>query len=159
MPSNKHRYGAASPLEVKSLQSPEPAPGSHRMRTRMNRQHVLFVDVLLTVILALMLLMPAATSWAHRQQLGQGGHALDASLQLGSNGYNRRSSAPSYLQRSRYAVGNSRSLYTVNRAGGLSYNRHNAFASRSRYRSTGYTGNRYSRGYHRRFRYQGRGYR
>lgn len=159
MPSNKHHHGAASPLEVKSLQSLEPALESHRVRTRMNRQHVLFLDVLLTVILALMLLMPSETSWAHRQQVGYGGHALDASLQLGSGGYNRSVSAPSRFRRSRYAVGNSRSLYTVSRAGGLRYNRHNAFAPRSRYRSTGYTGNRYSRSYHRRFRYQGSGYR
>ncbi len=144
-----------------SNEPPETGLDTDRSHTRVSRRHVIFLDALLVMILALLLVLPEATIWA-QQQVGQGGHALDGNLQLGSGGYNRRTSAPSRIQRSRYAVGgyagrgrgsSSRSLYTVNRAGGMSYSRHNAFAPRSRYRSTGYSGNRYSSGYQRRFRY------
>ena len=107
--------------------------------------------------LALLTLIVPSSSVSGQRQVSRGGHALDANLQLGSGGYNRHSrSTRSYLQRRPYAVGSSRQLYTVNRAGTMTYNPNNAFAPRSPYRATGYTGDYSSRSYHRRFRYQGR---
>ena len=146
-----------------SNEPPKTGLVKYQTHPRVGSRHILFLDALLTVILVLLLGLPAATSWA-RQQKVQYGRALDANMKLGSNGYNRHTRAPSRIQRNRYAVGSyaggrSRSLYAVNRNGSMTYTRRNVFASRSRYRSTGYTGSRYTNNYHRSFRYQGRGYR
>ncbi len=151
-----------------SNEPPKTGLDTYRTPTRVGSRHILFLDALLMAILVLLLGLPAATSWA-RQQKVQYGRALDANMKLGSGGYNRHTSAPSRIQRNRYAVGSyagrsraggsSKSLYAIDRTGSMSYTRHNAFASRSRYRSTGYTGSRYTSNYHRSYRYQGRGYR
>ena len=82
------------------------------------------------------------------------GRALDASLQIGSGGYNRPTGG-GHMQRSRYSVGSSRSLYTVRRDGSMRYNPNSAFAPRSRYVATGPGGGLPSSAYHRRFRYTG----
>ena len=140
-----------------SNEPPKTRLDKYQTHTRVGSRHVLFLDALLTVILVLLLGLPAATSWAMQQRV-QFGRALDANMKLGSNGYNRHTSAPSRIQRNRYAVGSSRSLYSVNNTGSMSYTRHNVFAPRSRYRSTGYSGSSYTRSHHRSFRYQGRGY-
>ena len=115
---------------------------------------IFLLNLACLALLAVLLAMPLAQTFAQRRG---GGHALDSSLQLGSGGYNRRGGSRTGMQRSRYSTGGSRSLYVVGRSGNLRYSRNNAFAPRSRYRSTGYAGDRSSNSYQRRFRYQGSG--
>lgn len=152
-----------------SNEPPKTGLDKYRTPRRVGRRHILFLDALLMAFLVMLLGLPAATSWAMQQKV-QYGRTLDANMKLGSGGYNRHTRAPSRIQRNRYAVGSyagrgraggsSRSLYAVDRTtGDMSYTRKHSFAARSRYRSTGYSGSRYTSSYHRSYRYQGRGYR
>ena len=101
--------------------------------------------------------LAALTMSATAQKMVGSGHALDANLEVNSGGYNRPANAPGYVHRNRYVAGSSRQLYTVNRAGTMTYNPHNAFASNSRYKATGYAGDYSSQAWHSRVRYQGSG--
>ena len=94
-----------------------------------------------------------------QQRVDQGGHALDASLRLGSDGYNRRTGGQVrgrqvVPQRHRYGPSMSSSPYVVTRNGTMRHSPTNAFAPRSSYRPTGYS-SEFSHANDRRFRYQG----
>ncbi len=81
------------------------------------------------------------------------GQALDASLQVGSGGYNRPAHG-GRMSRHRYGVGSSRPVYSVGGDGQMRYNRDNAFA-RGRFGVTGSQGG-FGRAHHHRYRYTGR---
>ena len=79
---------------------------------------------------------------------GTQGHALDASLQFGSGGYNRPVSSRGF-SRGLYGAGSSRSIYRVGRDGNMVWDANAAFGSPKMYSPTG--GHSGARG--RRFRY------
>ena len=118
----------------------------------MKSRILLILNMICLCLLAMLIAAPQPGAPA--QERVADGHALDASLRLGSGGYNRRTAGPNMLRNSRYTVGASRSPYVISRTGSYVHSPHNAFAPRGRYRSTGYQGTVHSTGYSRRFRYR-----
>ncbi len=88
----------------------------------------------------LLVVVATALSSLAQQQMGRGGHTLDANLQLGSGGYNRAVRPSGYMAGRRYTIGSSKPLYVVGPRGGMHYSPNNAFFPRSQYRATGYPG-------------------
>jgi hypothetical protein len=104
--------------------------------------------------LVVALALASFSSLAMQHRVGQGGHALDRSLLVGSGGYNRPVNSRGPYSRQTYSPGSSRALYTVRADGTMRYSPHNAFNPRGAYHATGYTGDVTSHAHHRRFRYQ-----
>ena len=88
-------------------------------------------------LLVLLALLPVGAALA-QYMTGQGGHALDGSLQMNSGGYNRSVRSGAGMGRSRYAAGTTRAVYRTNRHGNRGYNPRAAFAPKTRYAPTGY---------------------
>lgn len=96
----------------------------------------------------------AVTSGQRLQRSVNQGHALDASLQVGSGGYNRRvNRGHGGMNSPRYTFGATRSPYVVNSRGEMVYSPNNAFNPNSRFTVTGYSGDYTGRRAQRSFRY------
>ncbi len=111
------------------------------------------VKVRIGIVAVAGLLVFGSMSIALAQYRMGAGHSLDASLKVGSGGYNRPAHG-GRMSRHRYGVGSSRPVYSVRMDGEMRYNRNNAFA-RGRYGVTGSQGG-FGRAHHHRYRYTGR---